>query len=109
MLYWWWYNVQKNGENEHNGAMPMMTKQCWEFDDIQVCNYDDDDDDDDADDDNDIQVCVASDEHRREVAQLRLKDRQNLKNRLPTDLYSHQHCVLVSRWLYFKYNIFILI
>ena len=63
-----------------------------------MCNYDDDDDDDDADDDNDIQVCVASDEHCREVAQLRLKDRQNLKNRLPTYLHSHQHCILVSRY-----------
>ena len=41
------------------------------------------------------QVCVAGNEHGREVSQLRLKDRQNLKNRLPSNLHCHQYCILV--------------
>ena len=42
------------------------------------------------------QVCIPSNEHSGEVAQLRFKNRPDLQNRLPPHIYCHQHRVLVN-------------
>ena len=71
---------------------------------VKSLNSDDDDDYNDSNDKRKMkmitkkktQVCVASDEHGREIVELGLKNRQNLKNRLPPDLHCHQYCILVS-------------
>ena len=42
------------------------------------------------------QVCIPSNEHSGEVAQLCFKNRPDLQNRLPPHIYCHQHRVLVT-------------